>query len=71
MDDEQDHRSDQAYGLSPLVVLVRVGPADREGIIKDQPRRLKAQTVLPLVGPVLLIPPCPLHASLAAVATLL
>ena len=63
MDDKQDHRPDQAQGLPPSFTGVRVGPADREGIIEDKPRRFETQAMIPLVGPVLLLLPRPTHAS--------
>lgn len=58
---EQMHRPDQPDSLPTVTLRVRVGPAGRHRVLKDQLRRLKTQTVAALVDPVLFDGPSPLH----------
>jgi hypothetical protein len=62
MHDEQAYRADQAHGLPPITVRVRIEAADGKRVIENKLRRLEAQPVIALVGSVFLIPPRPPHA---------
>ena len=52
MDHEEDDSADHADCVPPLLVWIRIGLRQGEGIIEHEPSRLEAETVVPSVRPV-------------------
>src|SRR5271166_5326659 len=72
VDNKQKHCSDPAHCLPAISVGMRIKTADGKLIVKNELRSLEAQTMIPSIGPVFLIPPSPPHAiPIAGVTTIL
>ena len=63
VDNEQHHGPGQTDRLPLIPIRMRVMAADGQGIIKDRPRRLKAQPMITPVEAVFLISPNPKHTA--------
>ena len=61
VDDEENHRSDQAHCLPAITVRLLVLAGERQRIVENQLRGFEAQTVVALVGAVLGFGPSPEH----------
>src|SRR5207302_1902996 len=59
MHDEHDHLPNAANGLPSFFAGVRIAPTGGQGIAEDQLGSLEAQSVIPCVGAVLFVVPCP------------
>ena len=61
VDHEQGHGANKANGLPAISVRVRVRSADRQRVLKHQPRGFETQAVIALVRPILFVRPRPAH----------
>src|SRR5262249_40064734 len=57
--DKHDHMANHAHGLPAFFLGVWVAPTGCQGIAEHQLGSLEAPPVIPLVGSVLVVVPCP------------